>query len=99
MNTLQADPRPVSVRDTVGPASLRLQRALVILLLGSLAAAPSALAGSVDLVPTTAVTGVVPGDVVAFDIVLDFSDEPTLGGGFDLTFDESQLSSRPLPGT
>ena len=49
-------------------------------------------AASINLVPTTAIDGVLPGDIVSFDIVLDFSDENTLGGGLDLTFDESQLS-------
>ncbi len=58
-----------------------------------LIAAPSSSAFSltIDLIPTTAVSGVTPGDIVAFDIILDFTDDPTLGGGFDLTFDESQL--------
>lgn len=46
---------------------------------------------SVNLIPTTNVTAVRPGDTVAFDIILDFTDETTLGGGFDLNFDESQL--------
>ncbi len=69
----------------------RLTRAVCTL--AFLLAAPSspAFSLSIDLVPTTAVSGVAPGDVVAFDIILDFTDDPTLGGGFDLTFDENQL--------
>jgi len=34
---------------------------------------------------------VAPSDTVTFDVVMDFSGTPTLGGGFDIVFDSSQL--------
>ncbi len=49
-------------------------------------------AASIDIVPTSPIDGVLPGDIVSFDIVLDFSEEPTLGGGLDVTFDEDFLA-------
>ncbi len=46
---------------------------------------------SLNLIPVTPVLDLTPGDIVTFDITLDFTEDPTLGGGLDLTFDESQL--------
>ena len=57
-----------------------------------LALASASNAASIDIVPTTPIDAVLPGDIVSFDIVLDFSDEPTLGGGLDVTFDEDFLA-------
>ena len=68
------------------------KRCAVLAIMAALAAAQTAAAVRLDLVPTTSITDVAAGDVVAFDIILDFRDDPTLGGGFDVTFDESQLS-------
>lgn len=68
------------------PASkFSLIAALVVLLspLASNAASISLNPGLVD--------GVSNGDVISFDIVMDFSDNPTLGGGFDIVFDSSAL--------
>lgn len=42
-------------------------------------------AANVKLVPTSPVVNVLNGDIVTFDIVIDFSDGP-LGGAFDLTY-------------
>lgn len=60
--------------------------------MGTLLGAPAALGLSVNLIATTPVTDVRVGDIVSFDITLDFTGDPTLGGGFDVLFDESQLS-------
>ena len=54
-------------------------------------ATPAAHALSLNLIPTTPVLNLTAGDVVSFDITLDFAADPTLGGGLDLMFDESQL--------
>jgi len=56
----------------------------------------SANAASISLVPTSAVDGVSAGDIVSFDVVADFSDVPTLGGGFDIVFDSSALAFSSL---
>lgn len=48
-------------------------------------------AGSISLIPTSAITNVATGDVVSFDVVMDFSDELTLGGGFDVVFDSQSV--------
>jgi len=47
----------------------------------------------ISLVPTTAVSNVNTGDLLSFDVVMDFSDYPngTLGGGFDIFFDSLAL--------
>lgn len=47
-------------------------------------------AGFVSLVPTTA-TVVNVGDTVVFDLIGNFDDDPTLGGGVDVLFDDSVL--------
>lgn len=50
-------------------------------------------AASVSLVPTTPTNPVKVGDTVSFDVVIDFTaDGGTLGGGFDVIFDSSQLA-------
>lgn len=64
-------------------------KAFGVLVLLSLTA--SANAASVSLVPTTAVDDVLAGDVVSFDIMMDFTGEATIGGGFDIVFDENAL--------
>lgn len=48
-------------------------------------------AASVSLVPTSNVNNVLANDIVAFDIIMDFTDIPTLGGGFDVAFDSAFL--------
>jgi hypothetical protein len=61
--------------------------ALTLLSMGAVANA-----ASVSLIPLTDTQNVGIGDVVTMQIDIDFSAEGgTLGGGFDLTFDESQL--------
>lgn len=42
-------------------------------------------------VPTNPVGDVIPGDVVTFDIVIDFTGEATMGGGLDITYDPTAL--------
>ncbi len=32
------------------------------------------------------------GDIVTFDVLMDFTDEPTIGGGFDILFDTTGLA-------
>ncbi len=59
-----------------------------LLLMGVMAGANAA---SISLVATSPVTDVGAGDTVSFDIVMDFTDIPTLGGGFDVVFDSSAL--------
>lgn len=48
-------------------------------------------AATVSLVPTTPINGLAVGDIVSFDIVMDFSDDPVFGGGFDVVYDPSVL--------
>ncbi len=50
-------------------------------------------AASISLQPTSPVDDVGVSDLVAFDVVMDFSDyaNGTLGGGFDIFFDSSVL--------
>ena len=66
-------------------------RVLVAFLLIGLVA--NAHAASVSLVQTTTIDldQVQIDEVVTFDIVIDFSDGPTLGGGFDIVYDVSAL--------
>ncbi len=52
--------------------------------------AANAGAVSVYLSPITQIAGV--GDVVEIDVYWDFSDEPTLGGGTDVLFDDTLLA-------
>lgn len=55
--------------------------------------ATNACASSVMLVPTSATVGLLPGNMVSFDVVIDFSDVGgTLGGGLDVSFDSSAIS-------
>lgn len=58
----------------------------------------SANAASLSLVYTgdadTAADGAIlvqSGDSVTFDLIMDFSDDPTIGGGFDINFDSAGL--------
>ena len=55
--------------------------------------AGSANAAFINLVPPTPVSDVNTGDLLSFDVVMDFSDYPngTLGGGFDIFFDSLAL--------
>ena len=51
-------------------------------------------AAFINLVPTTPVSDVNDGDLLSFDVVMDFSDLPnggTIGGGFDIFFDSGAL--------
>lgn len=65
---------------------MKLVVALFVACLGS-----NAYAASVSLVPTSNVVGVAPGESVTFDIVMDFTSDPTLGGGFDISYDSTAL--------
>ena len=66
-----------------------LPKIVILLLLGFLSGAD---ASSVNLVPTTAVSRLDDGDIIAFDLTIDFSDEEgTLGGGLDIVFDPAAL--------
>ena len=66
-----------------------LTKSLAILVV--LGFSSSAGAASVSLVPTSPIVGIVAGDIVSFDIVMDFTSDPTIGGGFKITFDPSAL--------
>ena len=45
---------------------------------------------SISLMPAD-VSDVGVGDVLSFDVIADFSDDPTIGGGFDVFFDNLAL--------
>lgn len=60
------------------------------LALTALCLAAPASAGSVGLSPSTA--SAAPGDTISFDIVANFDDDPTLGGGIDVFFDPTALA-------
>ena len=63
---------------------------LASLLMASLA--PVAWGGSLSLVPSSPSHDVVAtGDVVTFEIHMDFTDEPTYGGNFSLLYDATSL--------
>lgn len=60
-------------------------------------------AASILLVPTSPIINVRASDLVTFDVVMDFSGDTnglgsdiTLGGGFDIIFDSSQLQFQSL---
>ena len=68
--------------------TINTKKVLAALTLMSMGAVANA--ASVSLIPNTATSGLGVGGVLSMDIVIDFSAEGgTLGGGFDLTFDES----------
>ena len=46
----------------------------------------------VSLVATSNTTDVAVGDFINLDIVMDFAAEPTLGGGFNISYDDSSLA-------
>lgn len=48
-------------------------------------------AASVSLVPLTPFTNLANGDIVRFDVAIDFSGVGTLGGGFDIIWDPLAL--------
>ncbi|MFK7888142.1 MAG: hypothetical protein AB8G16_14880 [Gammaproteobacteria bacterium] len=63
----------------------------------------SAHAASISLVPTSATTALSAGDIVDFDVVMDFStndsglgSDITLGGGFDLLWDPAAMTFHGL---
>lgn len=62
-----------------------------LLLLSVLLSPLTAQAGFINLSPTSAVSDVNDGDTISFDVVMDFTADPTLGGGFDIAYDESAL--------
>lgn len=64
-----------------------LKLTAVMLLLGMMS---NANAVSISLLPSTPIAA--PGDTVSFDLLYDFSADPTLGGGIDFTWDPSVLS-------
>lgn len=54
--------------------------------------APQVRAASVSLLPTSPVGGLNTGDIVTFDVAIDFSDVGgTLGGGFDVNWSPAAL--------
>lgn len=66
-------------------------------------ASPSAHAASIFLVPTSPTTELAAGDIVDFDVVMDFStndnglgSDITLGGGFDVLWDPTALAFHDL---
>jgi len=65
--------------------------AFVFVLMPMMAYAHGAVAASMNFVPVGQSTDVQTGDTIAFDVVIDFSDEPTLGGSFDVVWDASAL--------
>jgi hypothetical protein len=53
----------------------------------------SASASSVFLVPTSNSFNLADGNIISFDVVIDFTDDSgTLGGGLDISFDSSAVS-------
>lgn len=48
-------------------------------------------AASLFFVPSTPIQNVVNGDSLSFDIHMDFTDSPTLGGGFSILYDPNAL--------
>lgn len=74
-----------------------IQKTLGSIVLGAMAM--SAQAASISLVyngpnPMGDNTDIIlagPNELLTFDVVMDFSDAPTLGGGFDIVFDPSSL--------
>ncbi len=52
----------------------------------------SASAASISLLPVSASDGAQTGDTLLFEVVADFTDEPTFGGGFDIVWDPDALS-------
>lgn len=72
---------------------------VVVATLIMLGFAASVHAASVFLVPDSSTVGLVAGDLVSFDIIMDFStnnnglgSDATLGGGFDIIFDPTFLA-------
>ena len=63
-------------------------RLLSILVLFSLHV--GAHAASITMTPS--LQSAMPGDAVSFDVFFDFTDQATLGGGFDVFFDDSVLT-------
>lgn len=74
----------------VSPRPGRITRARPLLAVVLLGIFCNAQAASVSLVPTSAVD-VPPGGFVSFDIVMNFTGEPTLSGGFDIEYDSTAL--------
>ena len=68
----------------------RLAQVMLVLwfVFATVAARPASLA----LVATTPTSGVNTGDIVSFEIVMDFRFNPTLGGGFDIVFDPTAIA-------
>ena len=64
---------------------LRVLGALAVLGFGA-----AANAASVNITPTS-VDGALIGDIITFEISIDFTDDPTLGGGFDVNWDPNAL--------
>lgn len=67
----------------------RIAQALAGLILFCLQA--NSQGASLFLIPTTSVSDVVAGDTVSFDIVMDFTGEPIVGGFFNIAFDANVL--------
>lgn len=69
--------------------TLKAAAALIALTTASLAQGASIL-----LVPTSQIDFALPGDLLTFDVVMDFTDYPngTIGGGFDIVYDTSTLA-------
>ncbi len=73
---------------------IKQRLSIVLILTGLLAAGLPAQsnASSASLMPTTATSNLLNGDVVSLDVAIDFSDmHGTLGGGFDVRWDPTAL--------
>ncbi|WP_239058978.1 PEP-CTERM sorting domain-containing protein [Colwellia sp. Arc7-D] len=67
-----------------------------VLVLALLMSPFAAQAGFITLSPTTIVTNLNDGDFITMDILIDFTAEPTIGGGFDIVFDPLALGFQNL---
>ncbi len=64
-----------------------LKLASAMVLMGALGTANAA---SISLTPSS--VDAAAGDIISMDVIMDFSDVVTIGGGFDISFDTSVLS-------
>lgn len=69
----------------------RLTKIAPVLVLAALLNPFVAHASLISLTPTSPLIDVNDGDTVSFDLLMDFTSEPTLGGGFDIVFDALSL--------
>lgn len=70
---------------------IKTTKVCYFLVLAALLSPLTTQAAFITLTPTTAVLDVNDGDTIVFDITMDFTSEPTIGGGFDIAFDATAL--------